>query len=355
MAYRKNTKRIDPRYFLDETVNRGEDLEEGWGFRDDEKDKPYLGKYAGGGEGLPTEQTPEEPWGTSAEETFFGNGGTGDVRDKDPHSQSQIRGKRAAEQDRISMLRTAKALRAQGKDKKADFLVAAWNEREELRRSRGGLAESETGSSGHGKELKEERSIFAPNHYCVHHGGVRHEGKIKMAETINHNFDRELNKVTHYDMRLQDGTILEGVAAEDIQVVRASLAEEHSHEGGCPSEEGGEAIDISAPGTEVHGDDISQLSPEEAFTAGLAAARDAIDQAMGGPVGPPPDELEEIVSDEDMKKAGLQSAGWEPEGGEEALAKRSAALEKADLQTGGWEPEGGEEALAWRDKLRGKK
>ena len=87
----------------------------------------------------------------------------------------------------------------------------------------------------------------------------------------------------------------------------------------------------------------------------MAAARDAIDQVMGGPVGPPPDELEEIVSDEDMKKAGLQSAGWEPEGGEEALAKRSGALEKAGLQSAGWEPEGGEEALSWRDKLRGKK
>jgi len=35
--------------------------------------------------------------------------------------------------------------------------------------------------------------------------------------------------------------------------------------------------------------DISQLSPEEAFAAGLAAARDAIDQAMVAPDGPPPD------------------------------------------------------------------
>ena len=51
----------------------------------------------------------------------------------------------------------------------------------------------------------------------------------------------------------------------------------------------GEAIDISAPGMEVHVDDISQLSPEEAFAAGMAAARDAIDQAMGTPDGPPPE------------------------------------------------------------------
>ena len=161
------------------------------------------------------------------------------------------------------------------------------------------------------EELEEDQAIFAPNHYCVHHGGLQHEGKIKMAEAVNHNFNRKLNRVTHYDMKLEDGTILEAVAAEDIQVVNASLAEvedhTHSHdiygggddEGGCPSEEGGEAIDISAPGTEVHVDDISELSPEEAFAAGMAAAKEAIESAMGGG-GPPEgggpleeDELEE--------------------------------------------------------------
>ncbi len=71
--------------------------------------------------------------------------------------------------------------------------------------------------------------MFSPNHYCVHHGGVQHEGQIKMAEAINHNFDKNLNKVTWYDMKLQDGTILEQVAAEDIMVTNASLAEAHMH------------------------------------------------------------------------------------------------------------------------------
>ncbi len=64
-------------------------------------------------------------------------------------------------------------------------------------------------------------------------------------------------------------------------------------EEGCPhAEEGDEAIDISAPGMEVHVDDISQLSPEEAFGAGMAAARDAIDQAMG------PDPEDEVPLEE---------------------------------------------------------
>ena len=74
-----------------------------------------------------------------------------------------------------------------------------------------------------------EEGIFSPNHYCVHHGGVQHEGQIKMAEAVSHNFDKKLNKVTWYDMKLQDGTILEQVAAEDIMVTNASLAEGHHH------------------------------------------------------------------------------------------------------------------------------
>ena len=69
--------------------------------------------------------------------------------------------------------------------------------------------------------------IFAPNHYCVHHGGVQYNGKIHMAEAVNHNYDFELDRVTHYDMKLEDGTVLENVAVEDIQVTEASLAEKH--------------------------------------------------------------------------------------------------------------------------------
>ncbi len=74
-----------------------------------------------------------------------------------------------------------------------------------------------------------EDDVFAPNHYCVHHGGVSYNGSIEMAEAVNHNYNKELGRVTHYDMKLADGTILENVAAEDIQVTNASLAEGHGH------------------------------------------------------------------------------------------------------------------------------
>ena len=72
-----------------------------------------------------------------------------------------------------------------------------------------------------------DEGAFAPSHYCVHHGGVQHEGRIIEAEAIQHNYDFRLGRVTHYDMKLPDGTILEDVAAEDILITKASLAEGH--------------------------------------------------------------------------------------------------------------------------------
>ena len=55
----------------------------------------------------------------------------------------------------------------------------------------------------------QEEGIFAPNHYCVHHGGVQMEGEVKLGKVIGHNWSNKLNKVTKYDMQFADGTILE--------------------------------------------------------------------------------------------------------------------------------------------------
>jgi hypothetical protein len=74
-----------------------------------------------------------------------------------------------------------------------------------------------------------EEGVFSPNHYCVHHGGVARNGSVELAEAVGHNFDEELGKVTHYDMKFEDGTVVEGVPFEEIQVTSASLAEGHKH------------------------------------------------------------------------------------------------------------------------------
>jgi len=55
------------------------------------------------------------------------------------------------------------------------------------------------------------------------------EGEIKLGKAINHNWNESQQRVTEYDMELEDGTIVEGVKAEDILVTEASLASEHMH------------------------------------------------------------------------------------------------------------------------------
>ena len=93
-------------------------------------------------------------------------------------------------------------------------------------------AEIRKETEGHDQVVNENGDqIWAPNHYCVHHGGVHHNGKVEMAEAVGHNFNEKEGRVTHYDMKLADGTILENVAAEDIQVTNASLAEAHGGSG----------------------------------------------------------------------------------------------------------------------------
>ena len=77
------------------------------------------------------------------------------------------------------------------------------------------------------RPMEENEQVFAPNHYCVHHGGVQRNGSVELAEAVAHNYNEELGRVTHYDMKFADGTIMENVAFEDIQVTNASLAEMH--------------------------------------------------------------------------------------------------------------------------------
>ena len=96
------------------------------------------------------------------------------------------------------------------------FLFRDWEDN--LKKEKKVMAES---------KVNEEQSIWAPNHYCVHHGGVQMEGEIKLGKVLRHNWNEDLQKVTKYDMQFEDGTILENVKAEDIFVTEASLAEKH--------------------------------------------------------------------------------------------------------------------------------
>lgn len=106
--------------------------------------------------------------------------------------------------------------------------------------------------------------IFAPNHYCVHHGGVNVDGTVKEGKVVAHNWSEELQKVTAYDMEFADGTIVEGVPAESILVTEASLAEGHGgHMAKRDEEEAEETEEVTEEVAEEATEEITEETEEE--------------------------------------------------------------------------------------------
>ena len=66
--------------------------------------------------------------------------------------------------------------------------------------------------------------IFAPSHYCAHH--VIHEGK--KGYTVDHNWNSELQEVTRYDVKFEDGTIVRNIKTSDLTILEAFNEGDHS-------------------------------------------------------------------------------------------------------------------------------
>ena len=190
---------------------------------------------------------------------------------------------------------------------------------------------------GTGEVQEENGDAFAPNHYCVHHGGVEHNGAVQMAEAVSHNWNDELGQVTHYDMKLKDGTILENVAVEDIQITDASLAEGH---GGHPAKRDHDDDDKEMDEGEDHEDKKREESPSHpaADREGNRATGRRVKQDDGQRLAEEEDELEEAAKpdyidldkdgdkEESMKKAAADAK--EKKGDD----KKNESVDKDSLQ-----------------------
>ena len=76
-------------------------------------------------------------------------------------------------------------------------------------------------------DLEENQDrIFAPNHYCLHH--VVYEGKE--GYTVDHNWNEKLQKVTKYDVKFKDGTIIRNIHESKLTALEAFS--EMSHKSG---------------------------------------------------------------------------------------------------------------------------
>ena len=195
----------------------------------------------------------------------------------------------------------------------------------------------------------QKESIFAPNHYCIHHGGVQMEGKTKLGKVISHNWSEKLQKVTKYDMQLEDGTIVEGVAAEDILVTEASLVEGHgahmakrddagSGPGGTSGKAGEERARKTRAAVKKHVLDPANLRGTKAAKE-RALKQKVKSKTFLGSVGPDvgeeaTGELEKAFDDPSMK-ALEEDDSWpdcenpETESEKEECEKRSSVKKKA--------------------------
>jgi colicin import membrane protein len=260
MARRKNVKRIDPRYFLNETVNRdidtGEALAEAGPSENFDADK-YVG--------LKIKELRVR--------------GMADFDKVYKHAQSDP----AVEESSLPLVRDA-----------VDKVKKLWAPRL--------------------KGAAQPAGTAPPDKFQQQFADVEARKDQKLAD--------QAAKRAAFQKQFAD------VGARKARKQAGKLEED------CPPEgEGGEAIDISGPGVELHVDDISQLSPEEAFAAGMAAARDAIDQVMGGGESPPEEaealeELEMPWTRKKREKAEAETAAQAK--AEEEAAAQAKAKEEAD-------------------------
>ncbi len=177
-----------------------------------------------------------------------------------------------------------------------------------------------------------EEDVFAPNHYCVHHGGVQHEGVIKTGEAINHNYNEELGRVTHYDMKLEDGTILENVAAEDIQVTQATLESQHMGHKAKRDEEDEPMEEMYGmpPGDRDDDDDMDgdmDVDVEVEDDAPVGGGASSVEDLARGILDTIQDLVPGLLDVQDDE----EEVDMVPEPEEEALEEPEEALEEVDI------------------------
>ena len=89
-------------------------------------------------------------------------------------------------------------------------------------------------------DLEENQDrIFAPNHYCLHH--VIYEGKE--GHTIDHNWNEKLQKVTKYDVKFKDGTIIRNIHESKLTALESFTEEDHKRDDHPPVKKEKEVLD----------------------------------------------------------------------------------------------------------------
>ena len=88
-------------------------------------------------------------------------------------------------------------------------------------------------------DLEENQDrVFAPNHYCAHH--VVYEGRE--GHTVDHNWNEKLQKVTKYDVKFEDGSIIRNIHESKLTILEAFTEENHKRDDHPPVKEDEEEL-----------------------------------------------------------------------------------------------------------------
>ena len=224
------------------------------------------------------------------------------------------------------------------------------------------------------KVQKEEKEIFAPNHYCAHH--VRENISGLEGHCIDHNWNERLQEVTEYDVDFGNNDI-RTLRVDELTILKASLAEEHSHPVARHEDESEGCPPVSLAGRIDRTDVANKVPPEwlkeDKKSEGAAAAEEFIDASTGRSTQEPEPEAPEAATEEAaaaemrarvaaerarterVKKQGAESYG---RGEGRAAGKRRVRggqkAEKKPLvqgENGTEKPEGQTEGLSEDDRL----
>jgi hypothetical protein len=166
--------------------------------------------------------------------------------------------------------------------------------------------------------------IFAPSHYCLHH--VVYEGKE--GYTVDHNWNEKLQKVTKYDVKFEDGSIIRNIHESKLTALEAFSEGSHSgkRDDGHPPAKRDDSSKEKPDFPDVDGDGdrkepISKASKEKKEKGGNKKKKD---------YSKVPDQLKKHVAGDAKEEKNELQMRFPQEGSKEDSKKTMADLKDKD-------------------------
>ena len=124
-------------------------------------------------------------------------------------------------------------------------------------------------------DLEENQDrVFAPSHYCAHH--VVYEGK--KGFTVDHNWNKKLQKVTKYDVKFEDGSVIRNIHESKLTVLEAFTEEHHKRDDHPKVKKDKEINEFDSKQADKRDDELEEIVD----FGGTQKRDDEIDEVLAG-------------------------------------------------------------------------